>query len=83
MKHTWQLQEAKNRFSQVVDEALAHGPQTITRHGKKTVVVISFKDYRKSIGQAKNLVAFLKESPLGGIDLDLDRDKDIGRDIHL
>jgi prevent-host-death family protein len=83
MKHTWQLQEAKNRFSQLVDEALVHGPQTITRHGQKTVVIISYEEYRKSIGQPENLVAFLKKSPLRGIDLDLDRDKDTGRDIEL
>lgn len=83
MKHTWQLQEAKNRFSQLVDEALQHGPQTITRHGKKAVIVISVEDYSKSLGRKENIVAFLKNSPLQSSDLDLVRDKDIGRESKL
>ncbi len=83
MKYTWQLQDAKNRFSQLVDEALQHGPQTITRHGKKAVIVISFEDYRKSTGQAGNIVAFLQKSPLQGSGLDLERDKDLGRESSL
>ena len=38
---TWQLQEARRRFSEVVDQALADGPQRVTRHGKQAVVVRS------------------------------------------
>jgi prevent-host-death family protein len=41
MNAPWQLQEAKNRFSEVVDEALHKGPQTVTRHGQEVVVIIS------------------------------------------
>jgi len=39
MARVWQLQEAKNKFSEVVDEALKHGPQVITKRGVETVIV--------------------------------------------
>ncbi len=46
-KAEWQLQEAKNRFSEVVNRALKDGAQTITRHGKPVVVVISQEEFRR------------------------------------
>ena len=41
MSHTWQLQEAKNKLSEVVDEAIREGPQVITGRGEEVAVVIS------------------------------------------
>ncbi len=46
-KAEWQLQEAKNRFSEVVNRAIEDGAQTITRHGKPVVVVVSQEEFRK------------------------------------
>ena len=46
-KSEWQLQAAKNRFSEVVNRAITDGAQTITRHGKPVVVVLSQEEYRK------------------------------------
>lgn len=83
MKTTWTLQDAKNRFSEVVEEALRHGPQTITRHGKETAVLISAETYRVWSGQQENLVDFFQHSPLHALDLDLERSRDMGRTIHL
>jgi len=40
MQHTWALQDAKNRFSELVEQALHDGPQMVTRRGKETVVVM-------------------------------------------
>jgi antitoxin Phd len=40
MQHTWQIQEAKNRFSELVDLSLSEGPQTVTRHGKPVVQIV-------------------------------------------
>jgi antitoxin Phd len=80
---SWQLQEAKNRFSEVVEEALHHGPQTVTRHGEETVVVMSIKDYRQLSEPKISLYEFLKNSPLRGLDLDLKRDKSLPRDVEL
>ena len=43
----WQLQEAKAKFSQLVQKALDEGPQTVTRHGKEVAVLVSAEDYKK------------------------------------
>lgn len=80
MARTWQLQEAKNRFSEVVEEALKDGPQVITRRGVETAVVLSFTDYRKMLLSRKKLSEFFRESPLAGLDLDLTRDTSPARD---
>ncbi|MYE40515.1 MAG: type II toxin-antitoxin system Phd/YefM family antitoxin [Chloroflexi bacterium] len=44
---TWQLQDVKNRFSAVVDDALTGEPQEVTRRGKPVVVVVAFEDYQR------------------------------------
>ncbi len=80
MVRNWQLQEAKNRFSQVIDEALKDGPQVITRRGVETAVVLSFADYRKMLLGRKRLSEFFRDSPLAGLDLDLRRDTSPARD---
>lgn len=80
---TWQLQEAKNRFSEVVDKALHQGPQMITRRGVKTAVVLSLEEYRRLRKPDTDLVDFFQSSPLLGIDLDLERSRDKGREIDL
>ena len=83
---SWQLQTAKARFSEVFRLARIQGPQRITRQGKEGVVMISDEQYDRLVGkshQPKNLVQFFRESPLVGIELDLDRAKDNGRDIEL
>jgi prevent-host-death family protein len=79
MPRTWQLQEAKNKLSRVVDEAQRSGPQLITRRGVKTAVVLSFEDYRRLIASRKNLSDFFRESPLAEVELDLERDKSPAR----
>ena len=80
MPRTWQLQDAKNRFSEVVEEALARGPQVITRRGVETAVVLSYAEYRRlQLGQTK-LSDFFRQSPLVDIDLDLTRDRSPLRD---
>ena len=73
--HTWQLQDAKNRLSEVVDEAMKGGPQVITRRGTEAVVVISFADYRKMVAKQQKLTDFFRESPFAGLEIDLSRDK--------
>jgi antitoxin Phd len=83
MPDTWQLQEAKNRFSEVVERALHNGPQTVTRRGKEAVVVLSAHKYRQLTKPKESLVEFLMRSPLRGADLDLERDRDVGREVEL
>ncbi len=80
---TWQLQEAKNRLSEVVDKALHQGPQLITRRGAETAVVLSMEDYRKMRQPETDLVEFMQTSPLAEVELDLERAPDTGREIEL
>ena len=66
-KARWQLQTAKARFSELFRRARSEGPQLITRRDKEGVVMISDEQYQRLVG----------------IELDLERGKDEGRDIEL
>ena len=82
----WQLQTAKAKFSELFRLVRTQGPQRITRQGKEGVVMISDEQYESLLlktRQPKSIVQFFRESPLVGVDLDLERDRDIGRDIEL
>jgi prevent-host-death family protein len=82
----WQIQTAKARFSEVFRLARTEGPQRITRQGKEGVVMISDEQYARLTAKAhqpKSIVQFFRESPLAGVELDLERDKDSGRDVAL
>ncbi len=72
--HTWQLQEAKNKLSRLIDEVLSEGPQIITRHGEEVVIVLAYPEYRRLTGGNESLYDFLSNSPLAGVELDLSRD---------
>jgi prevent-host-death family protein len=80
---SWQLQEAKSRLSRVVDHALREGPQTITLRGKPAVVVVSFEEFQNLTRPSTSLREFFRESPLHDTDLDLERSKDVTREVHL
>jgi antitoxin Phd len=80
---TWQLHQAKNRFSEVVDNAVRKGPQVITRHGVETAVLLSVEEYRKLQKPKTSLVEFFRASPLVGVELDLERSEDVGREVDL
>jgi prevent-host-death family protein len=75
MARVWQLQEAKNKFSEVVEEALRHGPQLITKRGTEAVIVLSYSEYRKLTLSQKKLSQFFRDSPLRQGDIDTARDK--------
>lgn len=77
--HIWQLQEAKNKFSEVVNNALSAGPQLITRHGVEAVILISYEEYKRLTLAQKSLSAFFRDSPLVEADLDLSRDASAAR----
>lgn len=81
----WQLQDAKNRFSEVVDRALEEGPQTVTRHGKEVVVVVSKEEFtrrhRRSV--RGTILPFLRGLAFADAKLDLERAPDVDRDVEL
>lgn len=81
---TWQLQHAKNRFSEVVDRAVSGTPQWVTRHGKPAVCVVSAADYQALIGrEGRGVKEVLLGSPHPEVDLDFTRDKSVGREVEL
>ena len=80
MAKKWQLQEARNRFSQVVNEALSDGPQVVTRRGEEVAVIISMEEYRWLKKSQPSLLEFFQRSPLVGVELDLERDQTFSRD---
>lgn len=71
----WPLQEAKNKFSEVIRKASEEGPQTVTKHGKDSVVVLSVEDYRELEQPKTSLVQFFQKSPLSKVEVALERDK--------
>lgn len=79
----WQLQDAKNRLSDVVRRTRQDGPQTITVRGRDAVVLISVEEYEELTRPKQSLIEFFRESPLRGVELDVERDRDPGRDVRL
>jgi len=68
-RRNWSVQDAKNRFSEVV-EAARRVPQTVTKHGKPAVVVVDVTEYerlqRLDQAQAPSFAALLLEMPQDG-----------------
>ncbi|PBB30410.1 MAG: type II toxin-antitoxin system Phd/YefM family antitoxin [Mesorhizobium sp.] len=79
---SWTVAGAKARLSEVIDRAQS-SPQTITRNGKPSVVVVSAEEWRRKTARKGTLAEFLLESPLRGADLDLERQPDEPRDQPL
>ncbi len=80
----WQLQEAKNKLSELVARALAEGPQVITRRGVEVAVVIPFDRYQKLMAPEQRLGDFLMSSPLRDSGIVIERDARAAlRDVEL
>lgn len=79
----WKLEDAKARFSEVVRAARDHGPQLVTVRGADAAVVISVEEFNRLAPAEPRapLVQFLESLPLAG--LDLERERDRGRDAEL
>jgi len=80
---TWQLQDAKNKFSEVVERARKRGPQLVTRRGRKAVVVIAAEEFERITRPKRSLVELLRESLLADAEVDLQRVRDDPRDVEL
>lgn len=80
--HSWQMQEAKARLSEVVKRAESEGPQDITLHGKSVAVVLSREAYELLSGNRCSLIEFMRNSPLYGLDeVEFSRDQSHTREI--
>lgn len=70
----WQLQEAKQRLSEVVRRALEVGPQVVSRHGRAAVVVVSVEEWKALKGVAADFKGFMRAAPnLGRLSVRRDR----------
>ena len=78
----WQLHAAKQHFSELVERARREGPQVVTKHGREAVVVVAAEDYRRLRDGAPSLVDIIRAAPDFDA-LELDRVRDLGRDIDL
>jgi len=83
MNNIWQLQEAKSKFSEMIERTLVDGIQIVTRRGKNTVVIVPFDEYQRLIKQTDSLVQFLLASPLQESGLVFERDKSAPRNIEI
>ena len=80
----WQLQDAKNRLSEVVRKASDEGPQVITLRDDDAVVVVAADEYARLTRKLNGtLIDFFRKSPLGAVALDLTRSRDTGRRVEL
>ena len=79
----WTVADAKARLSEVIDKAHREGPQTITKNGRTTAVVVAIEEWERKTARNGSLAEFLLASPLRGADLDVERSKDGAREIEL
>ena len=78
-----QLQEAKAHLSELVRSVQQNGPQRITVHGKPAAVILSCDDYARLARKKTSFVDLMRQSPLMGVDLQLERDQSLTREHTL
>ena len=82
MAHHWQLQEAKQRFSELIRSVEADGPQFVTRHGEEVAVVIDIAEYRRLRGGVPSFKEFLLSGPYVD-ELEIERSTEPARIVDL
>jgi prevent-host-death family protein len=73
---TWTVAQAKAKLSEVIENACTHGPQVITRNGRRTAVVVGAEEWERKMQRSGSLADFFKASPLRGSGLQARRSKD-------
>jgi prevent-host-death family protein len=81
MDKKWSVAEAKAKFSEVIDLAQSHGPQTVTRNGRTAVMIVAAEEWERKSKRRGNLAEFFAASPLGGSQLNVRRVKDRPRKV--
>jgi len=69
----WTVAEAKAHFSEVIDKAKSDGPQTITRNGRRAVVIVAADEWERRTKRKGTLAEFFAASPLRGSGLRIKR----------
>lgn len=78
----WQVQEAKQRFSEVVRDAVSGDPQVITKHGREVAVVLSVDLFQRLTGPRLELADYLLHGPTSE-ELETTRDRSTMRDVEF
>lgn len=81
-RSSWTVAAAKAKLSEVMERAQL-APQTITRNGTPSVVIVSADEWQKKTARKGSLAEFLLASPLRGADLNIERQTDEPRDLPL
>ena len=79
----WQVQEAKQRFSEALRAAESGEPQIVTRHGEEVAVIINIAEYHRLRGEQVDLMAYLRAEPSADADFTIDRQRELPREIDL
>lgn len=79
-ERSWTDAGAKAKLSEVMERAQS-APQTITRNGRPSVVVVSTEEWQKKTARKGSLAEFLLASPLRGADLNIERQGDDPREL--
>jgi prevent-host-death family protein len=79
----WQVQEAKQRFSEVLRAAESGEAQIVTKHNEEVAVVIDIAEYRRLRGESMSLMDYLRSEPYVEADFDVERRPDEPREIDL
>lgn len=82
-KENWSVASAKARFSEMIEKAKTDGPQTVTRNGRPTAVLVSVEEWERKTARKGTLGEFFLNSPLRGSGIDLTREDQPPRDIDL
>ena len=83
-KHkSWQIQEAKAKFSQLINETVSSGYQTITRNGEPVAYIVSKKEFDRCLKPQKSLLEVFDQCPYPEVDIDVERSKESIREIDL
>lgn len=82
--HSWQIQEAKSKLSELIKCAESEGPQGITLHGRSVAVVMTRSLFDQLTGNERSFVEFMRQSPLFGLeDVNLERDQSLTREVSI
>lgn len=71
----WTVAEAKAKLSEVIEHAQKHGPQTITRNGRRAAVVVDAEEWERKTRRSGTLADFFSASPLRGTELKVRRSR--------
>lgn len=79
----WALQDAKAKLSELVRLTLKSGPQGISVRGEKQIVIMAQAEYEKLKGNKPRFIDLVELSPLKGMEIDIERNSSLMRNIEL